>query len=238
MGAKASVAKLAADGSAAERVGGGLASGAAFGLDVQVPQGLRERKRRATRAAIESAAIALVRERGYGGVTVAQICERAEVSQGTFFNYFPTKDAAIVGFGMLDLDKQQVHAAYDALMPSSMFQATLTLFLQVVRSVDWASDVSKQRLVLIKDTPELLLTFLDSMFEFVSSFRVHLVSYLEQHAEYRSCADVLSPTDEAYVVVAEAVEAAKFAVYRKIDNPAGGLPSAEEVGSVVRRIIV
>ena len=61
--------------------------------------GLRERKRRATRDAIERAAIALVSERGYDNVTVAQICELSSVSQGTFFNYFRTKDAAIVGIG-------------------------------------------------------------------------------------------------------------------------------------------
>ena len=64
--------------------------------------GLRERKRRATRDAIERAAIALVSERGYDNVTVAQICEASSVSQGTFFNYFRTKDAAIVGIGEYD----------------------------------------------------------------------------------------------------------------------------------------
>ena len=62
-------------------------------------EGLRERKRRETRAAIERAAISLVDELGYDNVTVAMISERAVVSQGTFFNYFPTKDAAIVGLG-------------------------------------------------------------------------------------------------------------------------------------------
>ncbi len=62
-------------------------------------EGLRERKRRETRAAIERAAISLVDELGYDNVTVAMISDRAVVSQGTFFNYFPTKDAAIVGLG-------------------------------------------------------------------------------------------------------------------------------------------
>lgn len=83
--------------------------------------GLRERKRRATRDAIERAAIALVSERGYDNVTVAQICELSSVSQGTFFNYFRTKDAAIVGIGEYDLDADSVrrrirspHALLDA----------------------------------------------------------------------------------------------------------------------------
>ncbi|MEI3230619.1 MAG: TetR family transcriptional regulator, partial [Gordonibacter pamelaeae] len=63
---------------------------------------MRERKRCETRAAIERAAISLVDELGYDNVTVAMISERAVVSQGTFFNYFPTKDAAIVGLGRVD----------------------------------------------------------------------------------------------------------------------------------------
>lgn len=91
--------------------------------------GLRERKRRATRDAIERAAIALVSERGYDNVTVAQICELSSVSQGTFFNYFRTKDAAIVGIGEYDLDADSVRAAMiAAFMPCSMLHATLTLF--------------------------------------------------------------------------------------------------------------
>ena len=39
-------------------------------------EGLRERKRRETRAAIERAAISLVDELGYDNVTVAMISER------------------------------------------------------------------------------------------------------------------------------------------------------------------
>ena len=125
------------------------------------PRGLRERKRRATRAAIERAAITLVQERGYDNITVAQISERAQVSQGTFFNYFPTKDAAIVGIGTYNLDPDAVHAAFDRLMPATMFTATLTLFLQVVESFDWESDVSSLRVALVKDTPSLMKMFVD-----------------------------------------------------------------------------
>lgn len=52
-----------------------------------------------TRTAIEHAAISLVDELGYDNVTVSMISERAVVSQGTFFNYFPTKDALPSGLG-------------------------------------------------------------------------------------------------------------------------------------------
>ncbi len=45
-----------------------------------------------TRRALVDAASALWAERGYDQVAVADICDRAGVSKGTFFYYFPTKE--------------------------------------------------------------------------------------------------------------------------------------------------
>lgn len=199
--------------------------------------GLRERKRLATRAAIEHAAITLVGELGYDSVTVALICERAEVSQGTFFNYFPTKDAAIAGLGAFDLNAAQVHAAFDLLMPCSMFHATLSLFLEVVGSFDWESDIAAQRVALVTNTPTLMRLFLDNTFCFVSDFREIVGAYLEANPSARACPATLSATEEANIVVSQALEAAKFALYRVADDPASGLPEACDVEAVVRRIV-
>lgn len=59
--------------------------------------GLRERKKRATRRAIHEAALALAGEHGMDGLTVEAIADRAGVAPRTFFNYFPTRDDALVG---------------------------------------------------------------------------------------------------------------------------------------------
>ena len=60
------------------------------------PDGLRERKKAKTRAAIRQHALRLFREQGYSATTIEQIADAAEVSPATFFRYFPTKEDVVL----------------------------------------------------------------------------------------------------------------------------------------------
>ena len=61
-----------------------------------VEVGRRERKKQATRAALSDAAVRLSLEHGVEHVTVEQISDDADVSVRTFFNYFSSKEEAVV----------------------------------------------------------------------------------------------------------------------------------------------
>ncbi len=59
--------------------------------------GRRDRKKLATRRALRNAALQLVAERGFANVTIEDITEAADVAPRTFFNYFPSKESAVIG---------------------------------------------------------------------------------------------------------------------------------------------
>lgn len=60
-------------------------------------EGLRERKKRETRLRIHACALDLAEHRGLAQVTTDEIAEAAGISPRTFFNYFATKDASVIG---------------------------------------------------------------------------------------------------------------------------------------------
>ena len=53
----------------------------------------RERKKEETKGRIAEVALDLFRKHGVEATTVEDICDKADVAKGTFFNYFPRKEA-------------------------------------------------------------------------------------------------------------------------------------------------
>jgi AcrR family transcriptional regulator len=78
----------------------------------EAPLGRRERRRLETREKLYRTAMELFAKRGYFETTTEDITEAADVGQGTFFNYFPTKSHVLLALSEKQLGK--VHAAVEA----------------------------------------------------------------------------------------------------------------------------
>lgn len=67
--------------------------------------GKRESAKSERRERLYEAAVTLFRTQGYETTTVDQITRRAGLAKGTFFNYFPTKDAVLRYMGSREIGR-------------------------------------------------------------------------------------------------------------------------------------
>ncbi|WP_436740441.1 TetR/AcrR family transcriptional regulator [Streptomyces sp. BBFR102] len=117
--------------------------------------GLRERKKRATRAALGEAAVRLAVEHGAENVTVEMISEAAGVSPRTFFNYFTAHDDA---FAMIDADlgPRVTRAVLAAPVTLSPLEALRTALAAELADIESQSEVWTLLPVVLDRSPRLL----------------------------------------------------------------------------------
>lgn len=132
------------------------ATGAA---DAVPSEGLRERKKRERGHALRQAALELALENGYSNVTVEDICERCGVSRRTFFNYFTSKEEALLGRAdtVFDDEDQPDIEAFEAGGPNGRLLADLQhLLASVVRTRMNKREEMHQYHQLMKQDPSLM----------------------------------------------------------------------------------
>lgn len=141
-------------------------------LHEQSHPGLRERKKAKTRAAIQAAALELFKRHGYDSTTVDQIAERAEVSQSTFFRYFPTKEDVVLHDRYDPLLLADFVAQPAELTPIQALRRTLRAVMGALPAPEQARE--RQRAMLIISVPELRARALDEMAAALEPFNVAL----------------------------------------------------------------
>lgn len=161
--------------------------------------GLRARKRASTTATIERTAIALALEHGYDNVTVDMICGASNVSPRTFFNYFGSKEGAVLGPAVPEIDEQD-RAAFIASSSPDVVSDLIAMVtaLMIDRGPD--HEVMSSRRAVVVNTPSLITKQVDRMGEQESKLTELVLQRFAQQG--RSAQQVPGLEDEARMVVA------------------------------------
>ena len=120
------------------------------------PMGLRERKRAQTRHRLEEAAVGLALRDGLAKVTIDAISERADVSPRTFFNYFESKEDAILGVRPPDVTEEILaahRARYDG---ATLIESLVGLLITIMGPSIADSAFRKTRMQVVRQNPHLL----------------------------------------------------------------------------------
>jgi AcrR family transcriptional regulator len=177
---------------------------------VTVP-GARAQKKLATRRALSAATQELAMERGLNGFTLEEVSAAAGVSARTFFNHFPSKEAA-----MLAADPQHIDEIADRLARRPLSEEPVRALAAAVldRLEERPADVRTyaRQVELVRRHPELLPYRLSAVLEIEGRYVEVMASRLG------------SPPDDPFpVIVVSATMAAFRAVteWWRTTRPAG-----------------
>jgi AcrR family transcriptional regulator len=133
--------------------------------------GRRDRKKHATRRALRNAALQLVAERGFANVTVEDIAEAADVATRTFFNYFPSKESAVIGADPDRVEQVRVSLLARPLRESPLRALGSVLVEYAARIDEEFDDLGEgkgawfQRFCAVREDPDLLGAYAAHMAE-------------------------------------------------------------------------
>ncbi len=147
-------------------------------------EGLRSRKKRQTRLAIERAALELFLEHDYDEVTIEDICARADVSRKTFFNYFPSKLSVATG-NVEPLPDQEQLLVYLEEHSEENYLDVIVNMIEEDPPPNIDPEVRRLRAEVLERMPNVFLQRREYTTESINIFIAALCSHLEKHPDLR-----------------------------------------------------
>jgi AcrR family transcriptional regulator len=187
----------------------------------------RESLKAAVWSDIHVAALSLAMEEGLAAATIDRIAEKSGISRRTFFNYFPSKEDAILGIRepVIPVD------ALDEFNVSRADNLTRTVFLlaRVFQAARPPSASKMTRRDVVQKFPDLLGHFARSGEAVAHLVEPVIRSLLETHDTAQT--DATDGTDEAQMLVA-AAKAIIISAYLKNPSIAQSDPTSSLVAAI------
>lgn len=197
---------------------------------------LRDRKRTETWSAIHNAAAELTLQKGLENVTVEDIAEISNVSRRTFFNYFSTKEDAILGLQAPLID-DDVRAGFT--LDAGFLDAVSRLLLTVAQTT-FAGDREKSlRFEVLKRYPELTHRRLSYITQ-VEALVIDLVQErLDTSAQWQADAPEIPTREASRLIVLVASSTMRFAMQntRSIRSRDAQFEALDNATTLLRQIL-
>ena len=170
--------------------------------------GLRDRKRADTRARLERAAVAIVLRDGLEHATVDAISEAADVSSRTFFNYFDSKEDAILGMREFDLSAETIAKHADGVADAGLLASLVALMFEILGPSIGESDLKGDRMEIAQRYPQLLGRQVTLMTRMSTELVAAIGTLMARDARFDDAAD--GPTAE--ILLALCASSARAAI--------------------------
>ena len=146
--------------------------------------GLRERKKEQTRQALEETILRLVIEKGYENVTVEEVCEQVGISRKTFFNYFSSKRAAVLGRSYIP-SKDMFLEAMEKHPEANYLDVLAGCIEHGLTSADTSDQIKDLRKSAMLRSPEIFFSTNKSSLVLHPAITAALMEYLSKYPEKR-----------------------------------------------------
>ena len=179
-------------------------------MTVDAALGLRERKRLATRRAIQVAVLELVADRGLDGVTIEDISRVVDISPRTFFNYFATKEEAVIGDGPSLPSGPALDDFVEGRLGSDILSGLGELLAQTAALSSDDVELVQARKKILRDSPQLFARRMATM----RSFEDHIAEIVKLRLvvdDPRLTADEARLTDRSRLIALVAFAAMRHA---------------------------
>lgn len=195
------------------------------------PPGLRERKKRETARAIEVAAVELAAEQSLAETTIEAISARADVTSRTFFNYYASKEDAVLG-----VSRAIPRSRFLDVVPQpgrSVVETLLDAVMQELGSLELGSAdfQAKKRHVLIEN-PHLLARDFQTM----GDIEADLVAVTRRLLDAQDVVPEAKREDNAWAVVTLLGAVLRLAMQSWSRDSGSGAPVADHIGAAFRTL--